>query len=282
MISLFLSVACSVLIAFILKINEVRTGNRIVVLAGNYLVATGISFVTWQVNPVKVAQLPNTIFAFAVFVGVGFVIAFFAYMKSVNKAGVGFATLVARLSIVLPLVLSGVFYSESPDVSQWIGIALTFITIAVFARSMQSDKTKEWNRESILYLFLLFTVLGLNDFAMKIFREWLPGGDRGQFLLVLFGTATLFTWGIVAIRKMRVTWSDLLLGVILGIPNMFASFFLIDALHQLPGIVVYPLANVAIIGFTVLGGIVIWRERINRLGWISLGLATIAIVLLSM
>ena len=116
---------------------------------------------------------------------------------------------------------------------------------------------------------------------MKIFREWQPGGDRAQFLLFLFGTAAIFTWALVLIRRKRIKLFDLGLGLFLGIPNMYASYFLIDALHQLPGIVVYPLVNVSIIGFTVLGGIWIWKEKINRLGWLSLGLAVVSIVFLS-
>lgn len=281
MLPLFLSVTCSVLIAFILKINEVRTGERLVVLAGNYFVAALISYFTWQVQPSDMVRFDNEVIFFAIAVGIGFAVAFFAYMKSVNKAGVGLATLVARISIVLPLVFSALFYSEVPDLLQWMGIILTFVTIVVFAQSMKSDKSKEWNAESIFYIFLLFTVLGLNDFAMKIFREWQPGGDRGQFLLFLFGTAAIFTWALVLIRRKRIKLFDLGLGLFLGIPNMYASYFLIDALHQLPGIVVYPLVNVSIIGFTVLGGIWIWKEKINRLGWLSLGLAVVSIVFLS-
>lgn len=282
MLPLFLSVACSVLIAFILKINEVRTGERLVVLAGNYVVAALISYFTWQIRPVEIARFDFGVIVFAIAVGIGFTVAFFAYMKSVNKAGVGLATLVARISIVLPLVFSALFFAEIPDVLQWIGIALTLITIIVFGQSMKSDKSKEWNAESIFYIFLLFLVLGLNDFAMKVFREWQPGGDRGQFLLFLFGTAAIFTWTLVLTRKKKIKLFDLGLGLFLGIPNMYASYFLIDALHQLPGIVVYPLVNVSIIGFTVLGGIWIWKEKINRLGWLSLGLAVISIVFLSL
>lgn len=282
MLPLFLSVACSVLIAFILKINEVRTGERLVVLAGNYVVAALISYFTWQIRPVEIARFDFGVIVFAIAVGIGFTVAFFAYMKSVNKAGVGLATLVARISIVLPLVFSALFFAEIPDVLQWIGIALTLITIIVFGQSMKSDKSKEWNAESIFYIFLLFVVLGLNDFAMKVFREWQPGGDRGQFLLFLFGTAAIFTWTLVLTRKKKIKLFDLGLGLFLGIPNMYASYFLIDALHQLPGIVVYPLVNVSIIGFTVLGGIWIWKEKINRLGWLSLGLAVISIVFLSL
>lgn len=281
MIPLFLSVVCSVLIAFILKINEVRTGDRIVVLAGNYLMAAGLGFLFLGFDPTGHLPLGGRVLLFAVLVGVGFAVAFFAYMRSVREVGVALATLVARISIVVPLLASALVYREIPTRLESAGILLTFVTIGVFTRSLRQDRSKTYTTGSLLALLTLFLVLGINDFSMKIFREWRPDGNKELFLLTLFATAALFTWTLVVIKRRKVRLFDLGLGLALGVPNLFASYFLIDALHQLPGIVVYPLVNVSIIGLTVLGGILIWREHINRTGWISLGLAALSIILLS-
>jgi len=116
---------------------------------------------------------------------------------------------------------------------------------------------------------------------MKIFREWQPLGERGLFLLVLFGMASISSWFMIGIRRTKIRTGDITRGILLGIPNFFASYFLIAALQDLPGIVVYPLVNVSIILFTAIGGVLIWKERINRVGWVSVGLAIISIVLLS-
>lgn len=281
MLPLFLSVACSVLIAFILKINEIKSGDRLVVLGANYIVATGLGLLLWKFGDVTELSLGLPVLLFAAVVGVGFVIAFFAYMKSVRTVGISLATLVARLSIVLPLLFSAIFYTEIPTLIQWIGIVLTFFTLIFFTRSIRQDKSKEYTPEGLFYLAVMFIVLGLNDFSMKIFREWQPGGDRGLYLLVLFGMATLFSWGLITVKRKKIAPADILRGIVLGIPNLFASYFLIDALHLLPGIVVYPLVNVSIVLFTALGGLLIWKEQLNRAGWFSLGIAVLAIAALS-
>lgn len=281
MVALAFSVFCSVLIAFILKINELQSGDRLVVLGANYILATGIGIILWYIgSPGEIALQPAVI-VFAAVVGIGFVIAFFAYMKSVRTVGVSLATLVARLSIVLPLLLSAIIYTEIPTIFQWLGIALTLLTLVLFTRSIRRDKTKEYTTEGIFYLLLMFVVLGLNDFSMKIFREWQPAGDRGLFLLVLFGMATVFSWTLILYKKRTVRPRDVVRGVVLGIPNLFASFFLIAALRSLPGIVVYPLVNVSIVVLTALGGLLLWKEHLNTAGWLSLGLAVMAILFLS-
>lgn len=281
MFSLFLSVVCSVLIAFILKINEIKSGDRLVVLGVNYIIATGVGALLWRYRESASLSLHLPVLLFAAAVGIGFVVAFFAYMKSVKTVGISLATLVARLSIVLPLLLSALFYTEIPTVIQWIGILLTLLTLVTFTRSIRQDKTKTYTTEGVLYLVIMFVVLGLNDFSMKIFREWQPGGDRGLYLLVLFGMATIFSWGLILIKQKQINPADVLRGVLLGIPNLFASYFLIEALLELPGIVVYPLMNVSIVLFTAIGGLILWREHLNRAGWLSLGIAVLAIAALS-
>ena len=281
MIALFLSVACSVTIAFILKFNEERAGDRMVVLAGNYLMAAFIGGMSLLSEPQESFTLDLPILLFGMLVGVGFVVAFFAYMKSVKEVGVALATLIARISIVVPLILSATFYREIPTPLQFTGILITFITIYLFTRSIRGDKTKTYTAESLFYIFLLFFMLGFNDFSMKVFQEWQSPSQKSTFLFILFGMAALITWIWIAVKRSKIKKFDLGLGCILGVPNMFASYFLIDALQVLPGILVYPLVNVSIIGLTVLGGILLWREKINRLGWISLIFAAVAITLLS-
>lgn len=252
-----------------------------VVLAGNYLMAAFIGGMSLLSQPQSFLIFDLPILLFGMLVGFGFVVAFFAYMKSVKEVGVALATLIARISIVVPLILSVTFYKEVPTPLQLAGIIITFLTIYLFTRSIRVDKTKTYTTESLFYIFLLFFMLGFNDFSMKVFQEWQSPSQKSTFLFILFGMAAIITWIWIVVKRSKIKKFDLGLGCILGVPNMFASYFLIDALQVLPGILVYPLVNVSIIGLTVLGGILLWREKINTLGWISLIFAAVAITLLS-
>ena len=70
--------------------------------------------------------------------------------------------------------------------------------------------------------------------------------------------------------------------MLLGIPNMFSTFFLLGALAELPGIIVYPLTNVGIIFLTSIAASIIWKEHPNKPGIWALVSGSVAIILLSL
>jgi hypothetical protein len=63
---------------------------------------------------------------------------------------------------------------------------------------------------------------------------------------------------------------------------MFSTFFLLAALAQLAGIIVYPVTNIGIILLTSLLALIIWNEKLNHFGQLSLFSGVIAIILMGM
>ena len=115
---------------------------------------------------------------------------------------------------------------------------------------------------------------------MKIFREWRPATEKPFFLFSIFAFSFLYTVGFVLLKRIRWERSTLLRGTVLGVPNVFSSFFLLSALARLPAIIVYPTVNIGIILLTTLGAALIWSERLNRFGKWALLFGLIAILLL--
>lgn len=69
--------------------------------------------------------------------------------------------------------------------------------------------------------------------------------------------------------------------MVLGIPNIFTSYFLIESLMQLSAIIVYPVVNIGIILLTAVLANIFWKERINGFGKLALLAGTTAIIILS-
>ena len=67
----------------------------------------------------------------------------------------------------------------------------------------------------------------------------------------------------------------------MGIPNIFSSYFLIEALKSYPAVFVYPVVNLSIIILTSLIVKIIWNEYWNNYSKIALLLGIISIILLS-
>ena len=279
MISLILTLSCSTSIALILKHNDTKKGDALILLMGNYFVAALISLIFVLTNSSNF--YPFSTLIFGLILGAFFVLSFFAFAKAVGSAGTALATISSRLSLIVPISFSILFYGEHPATSQIAGFLFSLITIFFFYTSLKRHTLGNLKFIDYFYLLLVLFGIGLNDFAMKIFQQWKGNAEKPFFLFIIFGSAFVYTTAILLMRKKSVDKRTLLHGAILGVPNMFSSFFLIGALDALPAIFVYPVVNIGIIIATTLLALMIWREKLNAYGILALGSGIIAIILLS-
>jgi len=278
MIALLLTILCSSSIALILKYNDTRNGNPLLLLAGNYFIAAIISFGFVLTDQNAIVSFET--FIFGVLLASLFVASFFAFTKAVSAAGTALATVSSRLSVIVPLLLSIVIYREEPTVYQFAGIFLAFITIILFYFSLRNESSKKLRFIDYFYLLAVLVGIGLNDFCMKVFQQWRPGVEKPYFIFIIFSAATIYTFSVIFFKGIRLERIVLIRGGILGVPNMFSTFFILLALAQLPAIVVYPMTNIGIILLTALGAAVIWKEKLNMYGKWALISGIIAIIFL--
>jgi drug/metabolite transporter (DMT)-like permease len=277
MIFIFLAILCSTSIALLLKHNATKQGDPLVLLAGNYLVAAIISLVLFFIDESATVSLNAVVFGF--FLGLFFVGAFFSFAKAVSISGTALATVSSRLSVIVPIVLSIIFYNEIPGLLRYIGFGFTLITILLFYMSIRNENNSQQEKH-LFYLMLVLLGVGIADFGMKIFEmSWLQS-DKSFFLFSLFFSAFLFSTAIIKVKGIKYEKSTFIRGAVVGVPNMFSSFFLISALTQLPAIMVYPVTNIGIIILTTILANIFWKERLNKYGLLSLLAGIAAIVLL--
>jgi hypothetical protein len=104
MIPLVLTIICSTSIALILKYNDIKGGNALLLLNANYFFAALASFLIIQREEQVGFSLETTIFGAAL--ALLFVFSFFAFAKAVGFAGTALATASSRLSLIVSLFLS--------------------------------------------------------------------------------------------------------------------------------------------------------------------------------
>jgi len=276
---LLLTILCSTSIALILKYSDTRKGEPIVLLAGNYLVASIISllFILFKED----AYFSIHTFLFSLGLGLLFVVSFFAFAKAISYAGTGLATTSSRLSVIIPIVLSILIYNETPTEFQIVGFVLTIVTFILFYFSISDGHI---SGEGFIKYFLLLAVLigiGINDFSMKIFKSWKPEQEEPFFVFFIFFSAFIYASVYIVFNKIKIIKQTAVWGLILGIPNVFSTIFLLAALAFFPAILVYPLINVGIIIFTTLLAFIIWKEKLNQWGILALISGVLAIILLS-
>jgi drug/metabolite transporter (DMT)-like permease len=303
MLYLILAIGCSASIALIFRISETRDMNRYAVTTTNYVtacitaivtvVATGHSFPspTAVIDALprlagavvgRADQLTDTASqAWAVCVGlvagVFFFLAFIYYQVSVRNHGVSLPGAFAKLGILVPMSLSLILWQEIPRTIQWVGIALAVGSIVLVNRP--ADRLKRGLKLSLL---LLFAFGGLAEFSNKVFQRHGMLEDKAIFLLVTFFVAFVLSF-IVTVRKgLPVKRRDILTGIAVGLPNLFSSYFLIEALDRIPAAAVFPaygagtIVVITIVGAALMGERLAWRDRLVVV------LAIVSIVLINL
>tara|TARA_R110002124_G_scaffold183735_10_gene351263 strand:- start:2369 stop:3223 length:855 start_codon:yes stop_codon:yes gene_type:complete len=277
---LALSAIFSLSVAQVLKFIEIRSLRVLNVLVINYLVAVLISLFStdWSGISEQTGIIP--ILLHSAILGVLFIANFLIYSKSIDKNGMGISIAAMRMSLVFPILLSLIIYNEDFSRGLIIGIILTFASLFLLVPSIKKDRRVQL-KFAVLPI-LLFIISGLTDSGLKIFeREFSVLFNESQFLSGLFffafltGTVILF-----ARNQLNFKWKELIYGTILGIVNLYSSYFILMALKELPGSVVFPVANLGIVFVGTFIGVIFWKDRPDKKQWAGLALASISIFLL--
>ncbi len=305
MIYLFLAVICSSTIGIIFKISEQRGSNRYIVTSVNYftavlfsgylLIKSGIQNVSldWNTDQFfsrlavlfrsnsSLLSLPDSaIWSVVLGIVTGWIyfIAFIYYQISVRKNGIALSGMFSRLGILVPMILSIIAWKEIPTMIQSVGIVLCLISIVLV-----NFKFKEGERFRINgSLALLFCFFGVAIFCNKIFQKYAQLELKPLYLFCLFLSALLISL-IASIKFVRVVKKgELLIGVAVGIPNLFASWFLIQALDQMKAAVVFPVFSAGAIILMTVVAVLFFKERINVKNGVAIILTALALVLINL
>jgi drug/metabolite transporter (DMT)-like permease len=280
MVFLFLTIICSTSLALILKHGSVKKSNIILLINGNYLTAAvfALGFVIYK------GGFHFSLYAslFAIGLGVLFAETFIIYSKAISFAGTALATVSARLSILIPVLFSIIFYDEKPNLQMLIGFLLVLVTLYFFYLSLKNQGNKSESTKKYFYLFLLLIGIGAVDLSMKIFERSFPLIEKGTFVFLIFFFAFLYTLIRIRFDKINFDKETYKIGLFLGFPNVLTIHFLLLALSSLPAIIVFPIQNIGVIVLTAIAAYLFWKEKINLYGRIAIAVGIAAILLLKL
>ena len=280
MLFLILTIICSTSLALILKHGSVKKSNILLLINGNYLTASvfALGFIIYKGG--FHFSLNATLFAMAL--SVLFAETFVIYSKAISLAGTALATVSARLSVLIPVIFSIIFFNESPNIKMIFGFALAIVTLYLFYLSLKNHGTQEGRKGKYIYLFSLLVGIGFVDFSMKVFGQNFSVDEKGTFVFLIFFFAFLYTLIRIQINKIKFDKDTYKIGLILGFPNVLAIHFLLLALSSLPAIIVFPIQNIGVIVLTAVAAYIFWKEKINLYGKIALAVGIAAILLLKL
>ncbi len=283
MLSLLFAILASAAIAFLLKLCDRLAANPDDVLLGNYISTVVMAGAALLLSPresvifvsaVDFLPLATT----GVTMGILHYSAFKLYQLSIGKTGVAISGAFAKLGILIPTLISMALWREFPTPYQTIGIAITLM--ALFYYYLPQKNSAEPMLFSYVLIFLML-VNGSADFMTKIFQKYFDVSHMALFLLIGFSTALVISV-YFAIKRGRFSLRDLFLGVILGIPIIACSSFLILSLQKLVAALVFPIFSAGTLVAITLGGILFFKEYPTHRQWMTIGAILLALILINL
>ncbi len=277
MLFLLLTILSSSMVSIIMRLSSHKIQANMSMLATNYLVCSLLGAAYAGFELARPAEQ-----GFGITLGLGilngflYLTSFILLQVNTRKNGVVLSSLFMKLGLLVPMVLSILFFREIPT---WLQIAGFLIAVGgIVLINLRKDTEARGFGIGLIALLLLG---GGAEAMAKVFEHVGVAAQGELFLFYTFAVALLLCIGLVLIRKERPGVRELIFGALIGIPNFFSAKFLLRALGDLPAVVVYPTTNVATILIVTLSGVLLFKERLRRLQWIALSAIVAALILLN-
>lgn len=267
----------------------VHTFQTIVV---NYFVSVGLGLLFIPNDTLsRITQMPPFFYQIGLAIGTLFVINFWFMGRATHLFGVAPATIIARISLIIPAFFSILAFGEPLNWLKGLGIlaALLAIVLTLYEPGLflKLKSRAQW----LAYLFPIgaFAGTGLIDSLFKVAEvHFLKQIPNLLFLIWLFSIAGLGGVLFIAYRYFRghqyLDRRALPFGAVLGLVNFFAIYFLLSALSvsELGGSVLFPVNSVSIVGLSTLISYTVFRESLNRWNLAGFSCAIAAILFITL
>jgi len=218
--------------------------------------------------------------------GVSFVAGLSFYLTASRERDIAANWTIVNLSVVLPIIVSVIWFKDAFAASKGLGVAATLASIILigggFPKRGEARPSARW----FIYITLAFLVNAI----VPILLRFVPGEGAALFTTYLYGTgflsfliidlATKPGWNIslgligAGIGAATTHWSGLML-------TMIALTVMARVSNQ-AGLIVYPITNGLVIPVGVILGALILKQRFSMRSKIGVALGMGAMALLSL
>ena len=275
MIYLLLAILSSSLVSIFMRLSTHRVQNRYSLLAVNYLACSVLGAIYARGNVFCVtAPGYGPMLIMGLVAGALYLLGFVLLQLSIRKNGMVLSSLFMKLGLLVPIVMSLVFFRELPSILQCVGFLLAVVAIVLI-------NLQKGARGFTAGLLILLLTGGSCDAISKVYEQLGAPALSDQFLFFTFFFAFILCTALVLRQKETPGKQELLFGLLIGIPNFFSAKFLLAALTRMNAVVVYPTFSVATLLVVTLTGLFLFKERLSKQQWIALGMILLALIALN-
>lgn len=284
MIPLILSIISSSVIFVIFKFFDRFKIDTFQAIVFNYFTAFTIGFTLYgsQWNPIHLEQtewIPYAVICSVLFIGL-----FLVMGKSSQINGVASTSIAVKMSMAISLLIMILAYNETVSFLKIAGIVMAFLGVYLITAK---SKGKSATHVTVWMLLVLFFGSGALDFVLNYAQNEVLGNlSPALFSAIGFGMAGALGLTIllvqIARKKAAFHFKNILAGILLGIPNYFSIYLLLESYRSTgwPDSTVLAIINVSVVLLSALLGFIVFREKATQKKLIGLVSSIVAIVIL--
>ncbi len=291
MIYLIISIFCSVTVGVLLKLARRYKINIPQAVTWNYLFAIGLSLLFFKPNlPVLFSETSSTPVFSPIYLALGILlpVIFWFLARSVRHIGIAKTDIAQRLSLFIPLLASYFLFGEVFSSFKITGLIIGFVAIFFTLYSRASAKSDMRRQASNwIYPITVFIGFGLIDTLFKKVAQ-IKDIPYTSSLIIIFSISFVISFSFILFRylvnKQKPELINFICGCILGFFNFFNILFYLKAhaaMAENPSIV-FAAMNMGVIILGSLIGILIFKEKLNKVNYFGLFLALISIVCITL
>ncbi len=256
--------------------------NILPAIATNYLGASVLGYVSGKQTADVVMLVMQPWVLMAVATGAAFILTFVVFAVSTQKVGVAMTVVSGKMSIIISVTVGYILVSEPIRLLQIVGIV---IALAAFYLTNAGQNRVKVEKKYLFLPLLIFIGTGANDSLMKLSGVYFPGRNEINFLTVTFFTAFVLGLCLVFYRlfqnSLKVSWKDIVTGLLLSFFNWYSTYFFIKGLGVLPISLFVPVFNASIVFIAAVAGYFFFNEKLSVTNRLGIVLAVFAIALIA-
>lgn len=282
---LIISILASVSVSVLLKIARRNNIDIAQAVAFNYPVAVLLSIFLLKPDFHEI-KIQSSWWLFGS-LGILLPLIFIMMGRAVQTAGIVKSDAAQRLSLLITLMVAFLMWHEPASWLKLAGVGLAFIALLLLLQKKQittnsnANLINTDNKKSNFYLLLVWLGYGVIDLLFKLISKT-SGNTFSTTLTLSFIIAAILIFAWLFIQKTTFNTRSLLSGILLGILNFTNIYTYIEAHKHLgdsPS-VVFTGMNIGVIALGTMTGVIVFEEKLNKLNYLGIGLAILAIVLL--
>ena len=286
MLYLILSILVSTAIVIIFKYIERLRIDTFIAIVINYFTCLSLGYFLSDTSNLALSDISQSSWLLpAIIIGVNFIVIFNIIGMTSQKIGISVASITGKMSVIIPILFSILYYSEPTSYLKIGGIILALLAVVL---TIIRKHSLNIDRRLFFLPILLFLGTGATDILIKYTeQEHLNADLLPLFTAILFTISSLsgVTYSILKGYKFKhyLSGRTLIIGIILGFCNYGSIYFFLKAL-KLSGIdssIVFGLNNIGVVALSVIFGLFLFHERLTKLNWLGVVLSVVAIAMLA-